>query len=105
MTNSTLGIIKVKKRGLLLASSLLSVVMYAQTETEARKIRSLSNTAETVNFQKIKEKETPSPQQLMAKAKQMNIKYSFEYNSNISLITFILGVNNLYVFLILPIYT
>lgn len=80
MTNSTLGIIKVRKRGLLLASSLLSVMMYAQTETEARKIRSLSNTAETVNFQKIKEKETPSPQELMAKAKQMNIKYSDEYN-------------------------
>ena len=82
MTNSTLGIIKVRKRGLLLASSLLSVMMYAQTETEARKIRSLSNTAETVNFQKIKEKETPSPQELMAKAKQMNIKYSDEYNGD-----------------------
>lgn len=80
MKNSTLGIVKARKRGLLLASTLLSVVMYAQTETEARKIRSLSNSAVTVSFQKVKEKETPTPQSLMAKAKLMNLKYSDEYN-------------------------
>lgn len=83
MKKSTFGVSRTTKRGLLLASTLLSVVMFAQTENEARAIRAQSNAPNTSAFQRIKAQQTPTPEQLKEKAKQLNLKYYEEQNGKI----------------------
>lgn len=83
MKKSTFGVSKTTKRGLLLASTLLSVVMFAQTDNEARAIRAQSNVLATSAFQRIKEQQMPTPEQLKEKARQLNLKYYEEQNGKI----------------------
>lgn len=83
MRKKTTSYQKSAKRGLLLVSTLVSVVMYAQTDKEIKELRAQNDVKSALQFKKIQEKKTLTVAELKAKAKKLNLQYRTEFDGKV----------------------